>query len=172
MTDRTTEGPGGARPATPSPGTASSDTPRPEAGNGFGSGTGSAEGGGGAGSESVRREAEAGLREVGSLLGDTLRVRIAGFVEAVGEALRAGGDTLEKRKYAATADCFVAAAERVEDVWTEIEHSARDGAAGGAQPIRQRLNSNPTLAFGAALAAGFLVGAFLRSGLDEPDRMP
>ena len=153
MTDQTTEGRGSAG--------------RGSAGQGPGD-----KGSQSTADSSVRREAEAGLRGAAGLVGETLRERGGDFVHALGEALRVGGDTLEKRKYRMVADCFDTAADRVEGLWDEIEQSAGADGHGAMQPVRQRLRANPTIALGAALGAGFLLGAFLRAGLDDPDELP
>lgn len=112
-------------------------------------------------------------RDAAHLLGDAMRARTGDFVQAVGEALRAGGDSLERKDYGLAADCFDSAARRVEGFWSELERSGEAAAEGGSpEPLRRRLRSNPTVAYGAALAAGFLVGAFLRAGFDDPDEAP
>lgn len=111
--------------------------------------------------------------DAAQLLGDAVRARTNDFVNAVGEALRAGGDSLARNDYGLAADCFDSAARRVEGFWSEIERSGESAARGGSpEPLRRRLQGNPTLAYGAALAAGFLVGAFLRAGFDDPDEAP
>lgn len=120
-----------------------------------------------------RQGAEEIARDAAHLLGDTVKARTADFVYAVGEALRAGGDSLAKNNYGLAADCFDTAAQRVEGFWEEVEVSGEDAAAAGSpEPLRRRLRSNPTLAYGAALAAGFLVGAFLRAGFDDSENGP
>ncbi|SMF79029.1 hypothetical protein SAMN06265365_13439 [Tistlia consotensis] len=127
--------------------------------------------------QASRDGAEEIARDAAQLLGDTLRARTADFVFAVGEALRAGGDSLAKNDHRLAADCFDSAAHRVESFWDEMEQSAEraleEGAPDGAgRSLRRGLGNNPTLAYGAALAAGFLVGAFLRAGFDDPDELP
>jgi hypothetical protein len=118
-----------------------------------------------------RAGAEEMARDAAHLLGDTLKARTADFVFAVGEALRAGGDSLAKSDYGLAADCFDTAAQRVEGFWEEVEQTGEAAAEGhSAAPLRQRLTANPTVAYGAALAAGFLVGAFLRAGFDDGSR--
>ncbi|MEX2630293.1 MAG: hypothetical protein WD341_10185 [Tistlia sp.] len=120
-----------------------------------------------------RQGAEEMARDAAHLLTDTVKARTGDLVYAVGEALRAGSDSLAKNEYGLAADCFDSAARRVEVFWQEIESSGEAAASSGSvAPLGRRLRSNPTLAYGAALAAGFLVGAFLRAGLDEPDEGP
>jgi len=124
-----------------------------------------------AGTRDTAQEAKQAARDAAGLLGDTVRLKAGDFVNAIAEALRAGGNRLAERRYRMAADCFDSAAQRVESVWADVE---RPGAVGltGESPLRQRLRSNPTVAYGAALAAGFLLGVFLRAGVDDPDELP
>ena len=121
--------------------------------------------------EQPRRTPEQVARETTEMLGDTVRLRTGDFVHAVGDALRAGGRSLVEDDYRLAAGCFDSAAERVEELWDEIggpeAGSSREAAAAGGRAVRRRVEANPALAYGAALAAGFLVGAFLRAGLDD-----
>lgn len=120
--------------------------------------------------ETAPRQASEGMaRDAAHLLGDTFKTKTGDFVHAVGEALRAGGDSLAKNDYALAADCFETAASRVESLWEAVEQSGEAAASSRSVAPLRRLEVNPTVAYGAALAAGFLVGAFLRAGLDDPD---
>ncbi len=138
-----------------------------EAAGATASGRGEAAGG----AERPRQSPDQVARETTEMLGETVRLRAGDFVQAVGDALRAGGRSLSEDDYRLAAGCFDGAAERVEALWDEIggpeAGSSREAAVAGGRAVRRRVEANPALAYGAALAAGFLVGAFLRAGLDD-----
>jgi ElaB/YqjD/DUF883 family membrane-anchored ribosome-binding protein len=117
----------------------------------------------------VGREAVAEVKQTAHDTAETQQHRLGETLEALAHALQAGVESLQQEGRGQLAESWHVAVEGLEDLGTRLRERSPERMWAEAEAfVRER----PALAFGGAVAAGFVLARFLKSSAPAAPQRP